>query len=210
MATNMKSSGDRSGGLHPEELTAYRKTRTGLELLLRPVKDSDEPLLRDLVHSLSDDSLDHRFFTHWREMLEGQVREMAVFNHQREMAIAAIPAKDGTPGKEEIIAVGRYYIMPKQQIASIVFEVRDDYQNQGVGQVLLSHLTGLARRQGLLGFTASVLPDNEAMFRVFEKGGFETRKEMTEGVVTLMMMFKQAEPEGTYVPEEPDILGSGL
>ena len=34
-------------GGYPEVLETYRTTKTGLEMLLRPVKISDEPLLKD-------------------------------------------------------------------------------------------------------------------------------------------------------------------
>ena len=178
-------------GRYPEELATCRKTKTGLELFLRPIRVSDEPLLKDLMHGLSDKSLFTRFFTKRRELLEGQLPDLAMIDYERAMAIAAIAIKDEMPEKEEFIGVGRYHINPKQQTAVIAIAVRDDYQNQGIGQVLLSYLTDLARRQGLLGFTAAVLADNEAMLHVFAKGSFDMKKEMVEGVAMLMMMFKQ-------------------
>ena len=54
----------------------------------------------------------------------------------------------------------------------MAFAVTDRYQNKGVGTELLAHLTQIARRQGLHGFTAEVLRENEAMLRVFEKMKF--------------------------------------
>ncbi len=202
----MKSSEVRDKGRYPEELATCRKTKTGLDLFLRPIKVSDEPLLRDLMHGLSDKSLYRRFFTKWRAMLEGQLPELAMVDYERAMAIAAIAMKDEVPEKEEFIGVGRYSINPKKNTAIIAFAVRDDYQNQGIGLVLLSYLTDLARRQGLLGFTASVLTDNETMLHVFAKGDFEIKKEMTLsiGVDILMMRFRQVKPEETVNPERPD------
>jgi len=193
----MKSSEVRDKERYPEELATCRKTKTGLELFLRPIKVSDEPLLRDLVHGLSDKSLYRRFFTKWRAMLEGQLPELAMVDYERAMAIAAIAMKDEVPEKEEFIGVGRYYINPKKHTAVIAFAVRDDYQNQGIGLVLLSYLTDLARRQGLLGFTAAVLANNETMLHVFAKGDFEIKKEMSLsiGVDILMMTFRQVKPE---------------
>jgi GNAT superfamily N-acetyltransferase len=205
MGTLMKSSEIRGKGRYPEELATCRKTKTGLELFLRPIKVSDEPLLRDLMHGLSDKSLYSRFFTKWRAMLEGQLPELAMVDYERAMAIAAIAMKYEMPIKEEFIGVGRYYINPEQNTAVVTFAVRDDYQNQGIGQLLLSYLNDLARRQGLLGFTAAVLADNETMLHVFAKR-FEIKKEMTvsTGVDILMMTFRQVEPEETVNPEKQD------
>lgn len=201
----MESSEERYKGRYPEELATCRKTGTGLELFLRPIKVSDEPLLRDLIHGLSDKSLYSRFFTTWREMLEWQLPELVMVDYERAMAIAAIAMKDKIQKKEKFVGVGRYYINPERHTAVIAFAVLDDYQNQGIGQVLLSYLIDLARRQGLLGFTAAVLTDNETMRHVFAKR-FEITKEMTvsAGVDILRMTFRQMKPEETVNLEKPD------
>ena len=51
--------------------------------------------------------------------------------------------------------------------------VRDDYQRQGVGTLLHSYMTDLARKSGIAGFTAEVLEDNLPALRLIEKMGFE-------------------------------------
>jgi RimJ/RimL family protein N-acetyltransferase len=66
----------------------------------------------------------------------------------------------------------------------------DKYQGQGIGSELIKYLTLLAKKQGLLGFTADVLFDNISMIRVFEKMGFETKKQFDSGVYRLTMMFR--------------------
>ena len=47
-------------GEYPEHLETWRTTSRGLEILLRPVKISDEPLLKDFFYDLSDQSLYRR------------------------------------------------------------------------------------------------------------------------------------------------------
>lgn len=188
----MKPPAESNEGRHPGELATYRKTKTGLELFLRPIKASDEPLLRDLMDSLSDESLHSRFFTKRREVPYEQLPDLAAVDYERAMAIAAIVVQDERPEKEEFVGVGRYHINPRQQTAVVALAVRDDYQNQGIGQTLLTYLTELALRRGLLGFTAAVLADNDAMLHVFEKAGFERKKPMIQGVVMLSLMFMQA------------------
>ena len=61
----------------------------------------------------------------------------------------------------------------------------------GIGRELLSYITYLARRQGLLGFTAEVLTRNRPMLRLFEKMGFDIEKMREEGVYELRMGFKE-------------------
>ena len=55
---------------------------------------------------------------------------------------------------------------------------------------LLSYLTYLARRQGLLGFTGEVLVENKSMVSLFEKMGFDTEKRREEGVYEMRMWFR--------------------
>jgi len=180
-------------GRYPEELETYRKTKTGTDLFLRPIKITDEPQLKEFVHHLSDRSLYTRFISKRQDFPIERLQELVVIDYTREMAIVAV-ADDDKDENADFVGVGRYYIYPDQAMAEIAFAVRDDHQNQGIGQALLSYLTYLARRRGLLGFTAEVLAGNEPMLHVFEKGGFELQRRTVAGLVELKMMFKQEAP----------------
>jgi len=174
-------------GEYPEHLEARRTAKTGLELLLRPVKISDEPLLKDFFHSLSDASMNRRFLSLRMDMPHERLQEFVVIDYTREMVILAVAGADD---KEAIVGVGQYAIDEKSHTAEVAFAVRDDRQNRGVGQELLSHLTYLARREGLLGFTAEVMLENRPMLHVFEKGGFDLSKRIDAGVYDLKMAFR--------------------
>ena len=179
-------------GRYPEELETYRKTKTGMDIFLRPIKMTDEHELKEFVHGLSDRSLYTRFISKRRDLPHERLQELVVIDYTQEMAIVAVI--DGEEGKETFVGVGRYYIYPDRQSAEVAFAVRDDYQKKGIGQELLSYLTYLARRQGLLGFTADVLAGNEPMLHVFEKGGFDMQRQTIAGIVELKMTFKQEAP----------------
>jgi acyl-CoA hydrolase/RimJ/RimL family protein N-acetyltransferase len=173
-------------GIYPEELETYRKTRTGMDILFRPIKMTDETLYKEFLHNLSDQSMYRRFISKRREMPHERIQQFVVIDYTREMAIAAV-IEDKS--KETIIGIGRYYIDPNRLMAEVAFAVRDDYQNQGIGFELLSYLTYLAKRAGLQGFTADVLAHNEPMLHVFEKGGFKMTKRAVAGIYELQMMF---------------------
>ena len=61
----------------------------------------------------------------------------------------------------------------------------------GISTELLGYLTVLAKKQGLLGFTAEVLLENRAMMTVFEKAGFDLEKKSIQGVYELKMAFRE-------------------
>jgi acyl-CoA hydrolase/GNAT superfamily N-acetyltransferase len=179
-------------GRYPEELETYRKTKSGMDIFLRPIKMTDEHELKDFIHGLSDRSLYTRFISKRQDVPHERLQELVVIDYTQEMAIVAVV--EGEEGKETFAGVGRYYIYPDRQSAEVAFAVRDDFQNNGIGQELLTYLTYLARRQGLLGFTAEVLAGNEPMLHVFEKGGFEMQRRTIAGLVELKMTFKQEAP----------------
>ncbi len=173
-------------GLYPEHLETVRVTKSGLEIFLRPVKISDEPLLKDFFYSLSDQSLYRRFFTMRFDMGHERLQKFVVIDYTKSMEIVAV-IHDGE--KEEIVGLGQYFIDEKTHTADVAFAVRDDYQNRGIGYELVTYLAHIARKQGLLGFTAEVLIDNKPMLRLFEKLGGKRAFRTSDGVIEMKISF---------------------
>jgi len=174
-------------GEYPEHLETYRTTKTGIKLKLRPVKISDEELLKDFFYSLSDQSLYRRFISTRKDMPHERLQEMVVIDYTKEIVILAVIEQNE---KEVVVGVGQYGIQEFQHWAEVAFAVRDDYQYKGIGQILLSYLTQIAKRNGLLGFTAEVLVENKPMLHLFEKMGFNIEKRSSAGVYELKMEFR--------------------
>ena len=175
-------------GEYPEKLETHRTTKMGLEILLRPVKISDEPLLKNFFYSLSDRSLYRRFISVRKDMPHERLQEFVIIDYSRETVILAV-IEGGEP-KEKIVGMGQYAINEPMHTAEVSFVVRDDYQKKGIGMELLLYVTYLAKRQGLLGFTAEVLLGNQPMLSLFEKMGFDIERRRSEGIYELKMAFK--------------------
>ena len=180
-------------GEYPEELEIYKTTKGGLELLLRPAKISDEPLLKEFFYSLSDKSLYRRFISSRVDMPHERLQEYIAIDYTKEMVILAITKKDN---KEEVLGLGQYSIYEKSLTAEVAFLVRDKWQNMGIGMELLSYLTYLAKKGGLSGFTAEVLRENTPMLHLFESMGFDINKQSDSGMLELRMTFKDIENKG--------------
>ena len=110
-----------------------------------------------------------------------------VIDYTKELVILATIKHDEL---EEVVGLGQYAIHPGTHSAEVALVIKDDYQNQGIGTVLLTYLTQLALKQGLLGFTAEVLIENQLMLRLFEKMGFDIQKHSSAGVYELKMAFR--------------------
>ena len=173
-------------GEYPEDLESWKTTRTGLRILLRPVKISDEPLLKDFFYSLSSESMYLRFISARRDIPHQELQKFAAVDYFQKMVLVAIIERDGI---ESICGIGQYGINSDMFTADVALVVRDNCQNHGIGGELLSYLTYLAKRQGLLGFTAEVLAGNDPVFHLFKRMGFAVSKSRDSGVYELKAMF---------------------
>jgi len=177
------------GGEYPEELETIKTTRSGQKIFLRPVKISDEPLLKGFYYSLSDSTLYKRFMSVRKDMPHEKLQQFfVVIDYTKEMVILAVLRQKG---REIITGVGQYRGHEESHTAEVAIMVQDEYQNQGIGTELLTRLTFIARRQGLLGFTAEVLKENRVMMHLFEKMGFTIEKEALPDAYTLRLGFRE-------------------
>ncbi|MGA9111886.1 MAG: GNAT family N-acetyltransferase [Smithella sp.] len=174
-------------GEYPADLETYATTKTGLQLFIRPVKISDEPLLKDFFYSLSDRSIHRRFLSFRKDMPHERLQNFVIIDYTKELVLVVVM---GDQTNQFIAAVGQYGIDEGLHTAEVAFAVREDQQNSGIGFALLQYLTYLAKRQGLLGFTADVLVENTPMLHVFEKGGFDMHRKSDSGVYELTLKFK--------------------
>ena len=158
-----------------------------MPLLLRPVKVSDEPLLKDFFYSLSDQSLNRRFMSLRQDMPHERLQEFVVIDHTKEMLILACLKEEDV---EKIVGMGQYFINENDHTAEVALVARDDYQGKGIGRELLSYLTYLAKKEGLLGFVAEVLVENRPMLHLFETMGFDIQRQNEAGVYELKLTFR--------------------
>ncbi|MBP6875737.1 MAG: GNAT family N-acetyltransferase [Candidatus Eisenbacteria bacterium] len=175
-----------AAGEYPEHLEIRRTTKGGAEILLRPVKISDEPLLADFFRKVSDETLRRRFMSIRTEMPHERLQELTIVDYTEHMVILAVLEREG---QEEAVGIGQYRISEESNVAEVGLVVRDDYQNRGIGRELIKRLTQLARQRGLYAFTAQVLIENRQMLHLFENSGFEIRRHVAAGTVHLQMSF---------------------
>jgi len=176
------------GGEYPSDLETHRATKTGYEIVLRPVRIDDEPALKEFFYSLSDNSMYKRFISTRKDMPHERLQDFVVIDYRKEMVVLATAEEND---QEKVLGLGQYRIIEGSHMADVAFVVSDSAQNLGIGREMLSFLTLLAKKQGLLGFTAEVLVNNIPMQHLFETAGFDVTKRNVEGLYELKMMFKE-------------------
>ena len=157
-------------GEYPESLETIKTTKTGLQLLFRPVKISDEHLVKDFFYALSDQSMYRRFISSRKDMPHERLQEFVIIDYTQELVILATRVTGDT---EEVVGIGQYGIGQDVHSAEVAFAVRDADQKQGIGTELLNYLVYLGKKNGLLAFVAEVLYENKPMLTLFERAGFK-------------------------------------
>lgn len=175
-------------GEYPSHLETYRTTKTGLEIFLRPVRISDEPLLKDFFYSLSDNTMYQRFVSHRKDMPHEHLQEFVAIDYSMKMVILAVLKEKE---KERVVGLGQYSIDNATRTAEVAFVVTDEYQNRGIGTELLSYLIHLGVKEGILGFRAEVLLENRPMLHLFQKAGFEVEGSGNEGICSVKLSLGQ-------------------
>ena len=170
----------------PAKFRTTRLLEDGTQLNLRPIHPTDEPGMRDLFHALSQETIYYRFMSRSKHIPHKEIQDFVFIDHRTDVAIVVtLPEAHG----EDIIAIGRFYLDEKSNMAEVAFVVRDDWQNHGIGLLLLQHLTNIARRNGVRGFTAEVLRANNAMQRVFQKSNLNLSSKPAEDVISYTLLF---------------------
>jgi acyl-CoA hydrolase/RimJ/RimL family protein N-acetyltransferase len=168
--------------IYPEELEIYQTLNDGTELFFRPVKPTDEASLSEMLYSLSPTSLRTRYMTHTVTFPHKDVQQLTNVDYINNLAIVGtVPGVSG----EEIVAIAQYFLDPKTQAAEVAFIVQDEWQQKGMGTVLLQYLCRVAKQRGIKKFFAKVLPTNKAMLTVFYNSGYKVNTEFDGDVYNI-------------------------
>jgi acyl-CoA hydrolase/GNAT superfamily N-acetyltransferase len=170
----------------PKQARTTMLLTDGTQITIRPIHPTDEPKLRDLFHTLSQESIYTRFMSRMKWVPRRQVQDFVYIDHRNEVSIVAtVPEADG----DEIVAMGGYYLNQKTNRAEVAFTVQDAWQSRHIGSFLFTQLVTIARRNGIAGFTAEVLDENKPMQSVFNNSGLNVQSGMKEGVYHYEMIF---------------------
>ena len=183
------------GMIYPEQWETSHTFVGDARIFFRPVKLTDEEMMKDLFYRLSDQAIYQRFFRSLKSMPHRDLMRFVHVDYSNEMAIVGLVENPEKPGREEIVCVGRYYLDRSSNIAEVSYLVRDDYQRRGIGTYLVRHIARIARESGIEGFVAEILPDNTPAMKVLHKLGFPVETVMQAGNYQLKVSFRRPKPQ---------------
>jgi acetyltransferase len=169
---------------YPTRYVAPFTLKNGNEVLIRPIRPEDEPLMVRFHEKLSDRSVYFRYFhiiKLGQRVSHERLTRTCFVDYDRDMALVA--ESPDPEGVTRIVGVGRLTKQRGLNTAEFAILVGDDMQGQGLGTELLRRLVQVGRDEGVERITADILPDNKDMQVVSEKAGFRCKYVADEGVV---------------------------
>ncbi len=153
--------------------------KDGSSMLLRPIRPDDvEPWLA-FVTRISPRTKYLRFHSLPKLGREDAVR-FCTLDYINAFAFVALVRSEK---EEKIVAIGRYYRLPRSHAAEVAFAIEDAYQGKGIGTKLMEWLAKVARGHGIRTFEAEVLAENREMMSLLRGYGFHIATELESGVI---------------------------
>jgi RimJ/RimL family protein N-acetyltransferase len=194
---------------YPEQYESYYTSKTTKRVVfIRPIKVADEDLLRSFFHKLSDHSVYLRYFRHMRSMSHRILQKYTDLDYSSDMALLALYPKQDIKSNNiadesknlnmpisraneaqqqyELVGIGQWISDLRDGVPEIAFQVRDDWQGEGLATHLFRRLVEVASSHSFTcgQFKAEVLAENRGMRHVFEKSGVTYRTKCEFGVIT--------------------------
>ena len=154
--------------------------RDGTKLHIRPIVPADEPLLHEAVAAMSERTVYFRFFSPLKRMSDALAHRLAVVDYSDRFALVATSRRPS--GKDRIVGVARYDRARGTDVAEVAVAVIDEFQRRGLGSLLLTELSRVARKQGIKSFQLIVLPENSEMLGLLRKMGWIHQAKLNGGV----------------------------
>ncbi|MCJ7693005.1 MAG: GNAT family N-acetyltransferase, partial [Sedimentisphaerales bacterium] len=177
---------------YPEELERYDTLREGTEIFFRPVKPTDEAELSEMLYSLSEQSVKTRYMAHTMAFPHKDVQQLTNIDYRQDISIVGtVPGVSG----EHVVALAQYFLDPKTRAAEVAFIVQDEWQQKGMGTLLLDYLIQIAKSRGVKRFYAKVMPINKPMLTIFYNSGYKVNTEFDGDVYSIM--YDLTEKEGS-------------
>jgi len=163
---------------YPVQYVTPWSSKSGAEMLIRPIRPEDEPLIVAFHDRLSERTVVERYFTALAlsaRTAHERLTRICFIDYDRELALVA--EKRDAAGNSVIAGVSRMNRQEDGSPATLAVVVADDFQGVGLGEALLRSALDAARAEGVRCVIIHFLPQNERMNRLSRKLGFALTEE---------------------------------
>ena len=144
--------------------------RDSSQVVIRPIRPGDAAIEREFIESLSPQSRRYRFLGDVRHPSDDLIEHLTRLDYAHDVAFAAV-VPDGHG--EKFVGVSRYSTSADGSACECAVTVLDDWQNKGLGVILMTHLIDLARAHGIKRMWSIDSAENTAMSDLARFLGFQ-------------------------------------
>ena len=163
---------------YPTQYRAPYTMKNGAEVVIRPIRPEDEPLMIAFHQTLSEESVYMRYFGALalsQRVAHERLTRICFIDYDREIALVA-DHTDPATGAHEISAVGRLIKLHSTDAAEFALLVSDRFQRCGLGAELLRRLIAVGREERIGRIVADILPENTGMLHICQQLGFRLKR----------------------------------
>jgi acetyltransferase len=162
---------------YPFEYVKRIKLKNGSDIVFRPIKPEDEPLMVGFHRQLSEQSVYNRYFSYMHvdsRIDHNRLSRICFADYERNM-ILVVETKDP---EKNIVGVARLIRIGGSNDAEFAIMIADKFHRLGMGAALLSHLIEIGRNEGMENIIGYLLEENTSMIGLCESIGFTIRSPM--------------------------------
>lgn len=156
----------------PPDVPRWSETlRDRTEVLIRPIQPQDRDAEAAFIAGLAHQARRFRFVGQGAGPGEAPVGHLSDAGPGHDVAFVAVVKEDA---HERIVGVARYGLDPDGQRCESAVNVADDWQDKGLGTILMRHLIDVARARGIRTMYAIDSAENVDMHELARHLGFRT------------------------------------
>ncbi len=159
---------------------SYALLTDGATVRIRPAIPEDADAVRAMHAEMSEDNSYLRFFSLSPLNADREARRICRAAGPDHLALLAWSG-------DALAGVASYEVIDRPRVAEVAFSVADEMHGHGIATLLLDYLVSVARQRQISTFTAETLGENSAMLRVFADAGLPVHRQMTSGIVELVI-----------------------
>ena len=154
----------------------------GARVRIRQSCASDSARVAELYGRMGPDPVFQRFVAVMARLVDWARLAAAIDADGRCMLLAEVTGAS----PPDLVAVASCERSPTAETAEVVLLVRHDWQDRGLGTILLEALLDAAEARGIRRFTAAVLAGNHRMLDMLERCGAVESRSGGSGVIELV------------------------
>ena len=153
--------------------------KDGASAHIRPIRPEDEQALVEIFNRSSPQTVYQRFFSALPELSPSMAHHLSHVNYKDRFALVA--EVDRGP-----VGVARYERTDDPGLIELGLVIMDEWQNRGLGRILLREIMRAAEQNGIYRFRADVLAENRRMLRLLATEGHIQERRTEAGVTSIL------------------------